>query len=236
MTTIRTKLLTAALLLALGSIQAVTAATITTTLGNSSPGFNDGDTPATFPDLVNAQSGQPAPFDAGIGNDALGTNFSASWEFNYAPIALPDVITAATLTFGIADHDSGASGSQVDSFTVGASNLSGELDALFEAGGGSGDGEYNVYSLSLGPGLFADMADGNLLVSLALAGPGLQTPLFPLPGPNPPQDSAGNGAHLIYSSLEIQTQVVPIPAAAPLFASALVLMGLYRRRVQRNAA
>ena len=91
----------AALMMLLGVSFGAHAATITTTLGNDTPGFNDGDTPPLVPDILNAQSGQPAPFDVGIGHELFGPDFSASWTFNYG--ALLDPIQSADITIGILD-------------------------------------------------------------------------------------------------------------------------------------
>jgi hypothetical protein len=242
MTKIRNIFLATTFLIAFGGFQTAAAAIITTTLGNTTPGFNDGDTPTVFPQLVAAQSGQPAPFNAGKGNEIF-ANLSESWTFNYA--AITDTILSASLTLGIADHDSAASGSQVALYEIDGNSLTSGLDTAFEAGGGSGDGEYNIYSLSLAAGFLADLADGSALVMLGLQGPGLQTctlqfncPTTPVPAVS---ETGANGAYLIFSTLTIEYQdstipAVPIPAAAPLFLSAIAAFGLYRRRVLRNQA
>jgi hypothetical protein len=146
---IRNRFLTAALLLALGGLQATPAATFTTTLGNTTPGFNDGETPDAFPDVIDAQTGQDAPFNASCGADVVANpgNCSANWLFSYG--ALADPILSASLTLGIVDHDSDAGGSQLGSFSLDTfSDLTALLDAEFEATGG-GDGMYNVYTIDL---------------------------------------------------------------------------------------
>lgn len=241
MTKIRNKFLTATLLLVLGGLQAAAAATITTTLGNTTPGFNDGDTPDVFPDVIDAQTGQDAPFNASCGGDVVANgNCSTSWLFSY--IAPADPILSASLTLGIVDHDSAASGSQLGSFTLDTfSDLTALLDTEFEATGG-GDGMYNVYTIDLA-GFFADLADGSALISLALQGAGLQTCtlVFICPGAPVVSETAFNGANLIFSTLTIETRdttipPVPLPAAAPLFLSAIAAFGLYRRRVLRTEA
>ena len=206
------------------------ATIITASLGNTSPGFNDGDTP-TVPMVGAAQSGQPAPFNQGYGTDGLfGGNFAQSWTHAFAAIA--DPIISASLTIGIYDHDSAASGSQLDLFTVDGNALTADLDSLFEAGGGSTDLEYNVYTIDLA-GLLGDLADGSVTIVLNLDGPGLVTPLFPLPGPNPPEETASNGANLIFSTLTIETQngEVAVPEPGTLSLSLLAFsMLLWRRR------
>ena len=213
---------------------AANAAIMTETLGNDSPGFNDGDATTTA-QLVAAQSGQPAPFDAGKGNDILtGQELSESWQFTFAAVVEP--ILSATLTLGIADHDSAATRYQVGSYTLDGNNLTADLNSAFEGRGGS-DTEYNVYSLVLDTSLFTFLADGNVSIALALNAPGLVTPLFPLPGPNPPVDSVSNGAHLVFSSLTIETQdAAPVPEPTTLSLAALGLGGMMWRRRRKDAA
>jgi uncharacterized protein (TIGR03382 family) len=206
------------------------AAMLTASLGNTASGFADGDTP-TVAEVGTAQAGQPVPFDQGYGTDGLfGGNFMQSWTFTYAALTQP--VLSASLTLGIYDHDSSATGSQLALFTADGNDLTATLDAQFEAGGGSLDLEYNVYTVDLA-GLFADLTDGMLTVVLNLDGPGLVTPLFPLPGPNPPVETDTNGANLIFSSLMIETRdpdtPVPAPGTLPLAALGLGLM-LWRRR------
>ncbi len=208
------------------------ATTITHSLGNTGSGFLDGDIPAVS-QVGTAQSGQFAPFNQSFGNDIFSGNyFDVGWTFSFAPIA--DTIIGATINFGIFDHDTSATGSQLDLFTVDGNALTTTLDGMFEAGGGSSDGEYNVYSINLG-GLFSDLSDGTVDIKLTLQGPGLVTPLFPLPGPNPPEDSLGNGANLIFSTLTIETsasqpQPIPEPGSLVLTLFGLSVMGFIRRR------
>jgi len=240
---IRNKFLMTAFLLALGGLQAAAAATVTTSLGNATSGLVDGSTPPLLfaGSIQEAQNGQVSPFDTSYGTDGSllfgATNFSASWIFNYG--AILDPILSASLTIGIYDHDSAADGSQLDSYDIDGNDIKTPLDALFEASGGD-DGMYNEYTISLlGAPLFADLADGTATVSLTLQGLGMVPTLFPLPGPNPPTVTDTNGANLIFSTLTIETgsiPAVPIPAAAPLFLSAIAAFGLYRRRVLRSQA
>lgn len=214
----------AALALGLGS---ASAAPTQVTLGNAAPGFADGDTPPTV-DLAAAQAGQPAPFASGIGNDVIGPDFASSWLFSYA--APPDPIVAASLTLGLADHDSAASGEQLAHFEVEGIDLASALSAALESHGGS-DSEYNVYSVALPSSLFGQLEDGATFVELGLQGPGLLTPLFPLPGPNPPMESANNGAHLVFATLAFET--VPEPNVASLAAGAVLGVLALRRRARR---
>ncbi len=214
--------------------QLATAAVIISDLGNTTSGLSDGDKP-TVPALATVQSGQPAPFDTGYGNDILDdSNFMQSWMHSYGPIV--DSILSATITIGIADHDSAASGSQLALFTLDGNPFTAALDALFEAGGGSEDTEYNVYSLVLPGSLFADLADGTITAQLDLDEPGLVTPLFPLPGPNPAVDSTSNGAFLIFSTLEIETGVTPVPepGTLSLMTTFGILLGAWSLRRRRR--
>ena len=219
----------AVLAMALGAPALAGAAIINDTEGNASPGFNDGDTP-TLLDLLAAQGGQPAPFDAGIGNELIGPNFGAAWmHTSFGPIT--DPIVSATMSIGIADHDSAAGGDQVASFLVDGADGTGLLNGLFNGTGG-GDNEYNVYSFDVLALIGAPaLADGTVNVSLALQPPGLQTNIL-FGGVS---DTDFNAAFLIFSSLEIVTQdqtgpPVPAPAPATLALLALGLLGLGARR------
>jgi len=226
-------LLATGLIFASGTIQIASAATITASLGNIASGFIDGDTPAVF--LVGgAQGGQPAPFDQSYGTDGLfGGNFSQNWTFNYATIS--DLILSASLTIGIYDHDSSASASQLASYSIDGNDLTTNLNNLFEAGGGAADAQYNVYTIALlGAGLFSDLADGSSTVSLALKGNGLVPDLF---GGGFTETST-NGANLIFSTLNIETQdtqAVPEPGSLALASLGCLLLGIVRRRAFQEA-
>ena len=110
------------------------------------------------------------------------------------------------------------------------------LDTLFEGSGGL-DGQYNVYTVDLAS-VFGLLSDGIATVALNLDGPGLVTPLFPLPGPNPPVETTTNGANLIYSTLSIETRdsgEVPLPGSLSLVLLALLLL-LWHRHQSRPLA
>jgi len=244
MTKIRNIFLTATFLLVLGGLQAASAAMFDVTLGNDTPGFADPSIPPVtgVGSIAAAQTGQELPFNQSCGADVVPNpgDCSTSWKFSYG--ATSDPILSASLTIGIVDHDSAASGSQVGLFSLDGGSLTAALDNEFEAAGGL-DGMYNVYSLSLSAGFFAGLADGIAMVMLALQGNGLQTctSSFACSGETLPfvSETNFNGANLIFSTLTIETQdipAVPLPAAAPLFLSALFIMGIYRRRVLRNEA
>lgn len=229
---IRNKFLTAAFVLALGGVQAASAAIITTTLGNDAPGFNDGDKPDIFA-ILGAQAGQPVPFNQGCGSDVvLFDNCNAAWAFGYAPIA--ETILSATLKLGIADHDSAASGDQVALFSIDGTDLTSDLNTQFNGSGGS-NSEYNVYELNLSS-LLASLSDGSALVVLNLTGPGLQECLIFLPGcdpANPVSETGFNGASLIFSTLTIETRdpgQVPEPASILLFGLGALGIGFCRRK------
>jgi len=218
----------AALLVSLlGAITTAQAAVITSTLGNSAPGFNDGDTPPVF--LVGgAQGGQPAPFDQSYGTDGLfGGNFSAAWTHSYGAIA--DTILSATITFGIVDHDSAASGSQLAGFSFEGANLTAPLDLMFEAAGEGADAQYDIYSLVLPNITFAGLADGLAAGALSLQGPGLVPNIFT----GGVDETSTNGANLIFSTLQIttrETQQVPEPSTLAISLLGLGALGWRQRR------
>lgn len=215
------------------------SAVIEVSLGNTSSGFVENQVVNVFPDLLIAQGGQPAPFNAGIGADFLPLPALASWTFNYAAIA--DTILSATLSFGIVDIDSAAAGNQLVNFTVGGSDRTPLLNGLFEAvkgGAGSGDQEYNEFSIVLDNTLFATLATGTFTSNIELGGPGLAAAITGGVAPTP-----SNGFHLIFSTLSITTQDPgnggnpnpnpnpnPVPAPGSLLLAALALGGLMGKR------
>jgi len=232
MTNIYKVLLATGLVFALGATQVASAAIITTSLGNTTPGFSDGSIQIAS-DIGLAQGGQPAPFDTGYGTDGLfGGNFSQGWTFNYG--AISDTILGASLTIGIYDHDSSASGDQLASFGIEGNDLTATLNGLFEAGGGAADAQYNEYTIALGAGLFSDLADGTSTVSLALQGLGLAPILFA----GGFQETTTNGANLIFSTLTIETQdaqTVPEPGSLALTGLGFLLLVIVRRRALPRA-
>ena len=207
------------------------AAIITSSLGNTSPGFADGAVPDLITQIIPAQSGQPAPFDGGLGSDVF-ENASGTWTHSYG--ALGDPIVSAMLRIGLVDHDSAASGDQVALFTVDGVDLTAALNALLNGSGG-GNGEYNVYSVDLGS-LAGSLADGSESVVLTLQGAGLgQCFDFLCPDPNNPtvEETGSNGAHYIFAALRIETrdtQGVPEPGTLGLLGLGLGVLALRRRR------
>ena len=211
----------------LGAVGSVQAGVITSSLGNTASGLADGTFPALVPTLLAVQSGQPAPFDAGKGSD-VASNLSETWSHNYGAIA--DTILSATISFGIVDHDSAASGDQIALFSVDSADLTGVLNSAANAAGEGADGQYDVYTFSLTN--FSDLADGIANIALTLAGPGLQTALPFLGGGV--SESTFNGAHLIFATLTINTEdnngQVPEPSTLAVSMLGLAAMGWRQRR------
>ncbi|HEY2662845.1 MAG TPA: hypothetical protein VGI47_00795 [Candidatus Binataceae bacterium] len=207
----------------------VNGAVISTSLGNTAPGFANNSIQTTA--AVNtAQTGQPAPFTGNCGSDAT-TNCSASWTFNYS-VPSGQTVTAATLVLGIWDIDSGAPGNQVASYLLtGGDNLTSSLNMVAEALNsnlGSNNSEYDVLSVTIPNTSFGQLALGTAQISLALQGPGLG-----VIANNNPQF---NGAKLVFSTLTLETsdgmQPTPEPSFITLVPIALGAFAFFRRRRQ----
>jgi len=193
----------------------IASANVTVTLGEQD--FADGATP-TSGTILAAGAGEPAPFDGVFsGSDATGPNFSTSWTFSYA--AQPNVL-GASLTLGISDHESSATGSQVASFTLNGIDLTSALDVLLESRGGASR-ESNVYLLTLPSSTFAALGTGSATFSLSLQEPGLG-----ILG-----ETTFNGAALDFSTLSVTP--VPEPATGILMSLALLGLGIARRMSAR---
>jgi hypothetical protein len=206
-------------LLLVGTVRCARADTIIS-LGNTSPGFADGSHQTTSA-VTSAQSGEPSPFGSICGSDTGAggsTNCSANWTFSFAPIPLGVNVIGATLTLGIWDLDSAALGNQVGSYALtGGDDLTASLNAVSEglhSSAGSANTEYDVLTVTIPGTSFALLAGGDVPVSLGLAGPGLG-----VLGTTP-----SNGAGLLFSTLDIQTEAtstVPEPSFVPLLSIAI---------------
>jgi hypothetical protein len=203
-----------------GAVQCARADTIIS-LGNTSPGFADGSHQTTSA-VLTAQAGQPSPFGSICGSDTGAggsTDCSTNWTFSFAPIPLGVTLLDATLTLGIWDLDSAASGNQVGSYNLtGGDDLTSPLNTVSEglhSGAGSANTEYDILTVTIPSSSFALLAGGNVPVSFALAAPGLG-----VLGASP-----SNGAGLLFSILDIQTEAtstVPEPSFVPLLSVAIV--------------
>jgi hypothetical protein len=222
-------IIAATLIFALGS---EARADIITSIGNTASSLTSGNT-YTSSAILAAQSGQAAPFNASCGGDAGAsgsTNCSTSWTFNNAAIGSGLTITGATLTIGIWDIDSGASGNQVANFAItGGDNLTSAFNTAAEAlnsNAGSKNSEYDVFTFNLSS--FSALAAGNTALSLGLQGPGLGVL----------GNTGSNGASLIFSQLDIQTAVtgatVPEPSTWILLLTGLGSMMMLKRSRNTN--
>ena len=171
------------------------SALISLTLGKQH--FVDGQKPVGPGTFDTAASGEPAPFNAFIGSDPTGPNFSATWTYNYSPLSS---LNAASLTLGIVDGDSKAPHDTVALFTLDGIDLASSLNTVFKAHGGS-LGEYDVYTLSLPTSVFPALESGDATFTLDLQGPGLG-----VLGPTP-----FLGAGLDFSTLRMDTTVPEDP-------------------------
>jgi hypothetical protein len=187
-----------------------------TSVSIGSQHFSDGQT-LTTSQFTSAVASQPAPFNGFNGSgDAAGPNFDASWSMSFSP---PVQIGEVSLTFGIYDHDSAASGNQVSLFTAAGADLTAALNAAFEAHGG-GNREYNLYTLTLPASTFATLASGSASFQLTLNGPGSG-----VLGP-----TAYNGAGLDFATLTLTPQTIPEPGSVALFCAGVAALWFCSRR------
>lgn len=165
-----------------------------------------------------ASIGEPAPFDRFYGSDITkGSAFFGDWQFNF----LPAEIQHATITIGIFDHDSMASGNQVAGFLLDSFDLTALLNTEFELYGGE-QSEYNVYTVLIPAATVSTLADGTASFSLTLQPPGL--------GNGIPRELNGNGAGLDFARLDFF--LVPEPQGLLLFTLSAGLMA--SRRCKRR--
>jgi hypothetical protein len=208
---------------AAGTVQ---AGQIVQTLGGSA-GFADGSTTARVGTWNTATAGNAAPFNAYLGSNVSGPNFSTSWQFSYGN--LTDTIVSATLALGIYDIDSAAAPhNQVASYTEGSNDLTALLQNVSQglhSSTGAVRNEYDILTITLPGSTFADLALGNPSFALQLQGPGL--------------GALGNttfdGAGIDFSTITIDTQPVlptPEPAAWQLLAAGIA--GLAGRKWLRK--
>jgi len=173
-------------------VQPAWADDISTSIGTQN--FTGG-TKVSTTAFLTAVSGQPAPFNAFCGSD-ITANCSASWTFNYT-IPAGDTITCATLTLGILDIDSAATGNQIGSFTLdGTDDLTALLNSASEGlngGLGAPNSQYDVLTISIPGTDFTDLGTGAATFALTLQGPGLGVI----------GNTAFNGAGLDFSTLDI---------------------------------
>lgn len=192
-------------------------ATTSVTLGDQD--FADGAT-VTSGTFQAAGAGEPVPFDGNYnGSDGV-ANFSASWTFSYAPQA---PVTGGSVTLGIVDHESSATGDQIGSFTLNGIDLTTDLNTLFESYGGASS-EYNVYTLALPNSTFAALASGTVTFALTLQAPGLGVL----------GNTDFNGAGLDFSTLNVmteQTPAVPEPSTMGLLLLGLPALLAVRRKM-----
>jgi PEP-CTERM motif len=186
---------------------------ISTFIGTQNGNFTNG---ATVTSLAykTADMSQPAPFNAACGSDGL-SNCSATWTFNYI-VPSGDTITGATLTLGIVDIDSAATGDQVGSFTLdGTDDLTALLNTSSEAAAGANN-VYNILSIVIPGADFTDLGTGSATFALTLKGLGLGAL-----GTSP-----FNGADLDFSRLDITATPGSTPPVPEPGTSALLMLGL----------
>ena len=213
------------------------AGIIEITLGNGTSGLIDGSTYSGFDMLDLLNEVHPDPFDAVNGGFSTEPD-NAYWQFDNLG-AITDTIIGASISFGLWDLDSAASGSQLDSFALDQTNFTLDLNNLFEANGGSTYNEFNVFTIDLDSIFFANLADGLLDVDLDIGGNGYSKPV------NEPIEEIGfNKYFLVYSTLIIETEdfagpdpdpepPVPVPEPSTLAIFALGFMGIGLRRFKK---
>lgn len=217
--------LSAVLVLFFGALQPTKAQTpIDVSIGTAGGNFTVGTNVSTtaFNNKVGPSGlNQPAPFSVLCGSDIAG-NCSASWTFNYT-VPSGDSITSATLSLGILDIDSAASGDQVATFTLdGSDDLTGLLNAASEGlngGTGAPNNQYYILTITIPGSDLAALTSGSATFALALQGPGLGTL----------GTTMYNGAGLDFSTLDMEAMgPTPEPSSWMLFATAMLCFGIKR--------
>jgi hypothetical protein len=191
----------------LGSTDTIHAEGGTITLELGDQDFADGSFTGSAAAFDAASVGEPAPFDTFRGNNFdAGDPFTATWTHTFDPAN----VKGASLEFGICDHDSAAPGDQVASFVIAGIDLTAQLNAVYNGGGGT-QTECNTVTIVMSGDV---LAGGQLTTSLTLQGPSLG-------GDAGTTDTTlpGNGAGLDFSrlSLSVNKAVVKNPNLANLW-------------------
>jgi hypothetical protein len=200
--------------------------------------FSDGQvigcfSPTTQPYCPFGWTSPTDPFNQFLGSDPPlpGTaNFSAQWSFDLSGLG-PQLPGSVRVEVGLFDHDSGASGEQLDSFllnpgTAAAQNLSSLFSAALEAAAGVQQ-EYNVIGIDLPPAALASLFSGSSAAfALALRGPAwIQQSGQIL------EAQGTNGAGLDFARLTLTFgATAPEPAAAGLVGLAFAALAAARGR------
>ena len=132
-------------------------------------------------------------------------------------------VISAQITIGIFDDDAGSPGSQLLSFTVAGTDLTGDLNTAFEASAAK-SAEFDQYTVMLPGSLLAVLETGSAQVHLELQGPVVNPKLG-----GGTTEQPYNRAALIFSTLEITTQV-PEHSTLVLLASAGLIFSIYKWR------